>query len=117
MFTESHEEHSAVTRSAPFTSHTRVTRWTAWFGLAGLAAAITAALVLVVSQIVFGREAIGGTSGLVLLYLATAIVGIGLAVVGRILPFALRASGFAMTAPGPVEDSSLEFRTDTRDAA
>ena len=118
MFTQSREEHSVVTRSGPFTSRTRVTRWTAWFGSAGLAASITGALVVVVSQIVFGREPIGGASGLALLYLATAIAGIGLAVLGRIVPIALGASWFATTARRPIEDSpSPKVRTDTRKAA
>jgi hypothetical protein len=117
MFTQSREEHSIVTRSGPFASLKRATRWAACFGSAGLAASIAGVLVLVVSQIALGREPIGGASGLVLLYLATAFAGIGLAVLGQIVRIALRASGFAMAAR-PIEDSpSSKARTEAREAA
>jgi hypothetical protein len=66
----------------------------------------------------FGREPVGGASGLVVLYLATAIAGIGLAALGRIVPIALPASGFAVTAPRPIEGlPPPKVRTDTREAA
>ncbi len=113
MFTHAHEEHSAVTRK-----QMPSTPWGAWCGSAGLAVAVAGALVLIVSQVVFGREPIGGASGLVLLYLATAIAGMGLAVLGQILPIARRASGFARLAPLSIEASPPpESRADTRDAA
>jgi hypothetical protein len=118
MFTHSHEEHSVITRSSPRPLQTRVTRWAAWCSFAGLAVAVAGALVLIVSQVVFGREPIGGDSGLVLLYLATAIAGIGLAVLGRIMPIERRSSGFTAVAPFSIESSPPpEGRTDTREAA
>jgi hypothetical protein len=118
MFTQSREEHSVVTRSEPFASQRSAARWAAWCGAAGLAASIAGAIALVVSQIVFGREPIGGTYGLAVLYAATAVVGIGLAVLGRIVPIAGRASGFVMAAPHPIEGSPPpKARTDARQAA
>src|SRR4051812_827401 len=118
MFTQSLEEHSIVTRSAPFASQKRAATWAAWFGSAGLAASIAGALVLVVSQIAFGREPIGGTSGLVFLSLATAFAGIGLAILRQTVRIALQASGFAMAASRTIEDSpSPKGRADAREAA
>jgi hypothetical protein len=118
MFTHAHEVHSVATRSSRFASQARVARWAAWFYSAALAFAIAGALVLVVSQIIFGREPIGGPSGLVLLYLATAIVGTGLAALGRIVPISRRASGSPTLDPVST-DGSLppEARTEARKAA
>jgi hypothetical protein len=117
MFTP-REEHSTVTRSSHFASQTRVKRWAAWTWSAGLAVSIAGALVLVVSQIAFGREPIGGASGLALLYAATAIAGIGLAVLGRIMPIARRSSGLATGAPYSTEGSRPpKAGTDRRKAA
>jgi hypothetical protein len=116
MFTHSHEEHSVITRASP--RQTRGTRWATWCSVAGLAVAVAGALVLIVSQVVFGREPIGGASGLVLLYLATVIAGTGLAVLSRIMPIARRASGLTTVAPFSIETSPPpDSRTDTREAA
>jgi hypothetical protein len=118
MFTHSHEEHSVVTPSRPVALHEGLKRSVVWCCSAGLAVAIVGALALVVSQVVFGREPIGGDSGLVLLYLATAVAGIGLAVLGRILPTARRAPRFAVASPFPNEVSPPpRARTSAREAA
>jgi hypothetical protein len=118
MFTHANEEHSVVTRSSPFALPTRGTRWAVWCGSIGLAVAIAGALVFVVSQIAFGQEPIGGVSGLVLLYLATALAGMGLAVLARIAPIARRTSGSA-TAASFSTDGSVpeEIRRDAQEAA
>jgi hypothetical protein len=116
MFSHSYEEHSVITRSS--SRPTRVTRWAAWCSVAWLAVAVAGALVLIVAQVVFGSEPIGGTSGLVLLYLASAVAGVGLGVLGRIMPIARRAAGFTMVAPLSIETSPpQEVRRDTPEAA
>jgi len=118
MFTHHPEEHSVVTRTNRSASQTRAKRLAAWCASVGLAVSIAGALVLVVSQIVFGREPIGGASGLVLLYPATAVAGIGLAVLRRIVPVARRASDAATAASYLVENSpSPKARTNAREAA
>jgi hypothetical protein len=118
MFTHPHEEHSVVaTRPSPFTVQARLTRWAAWCGSAAMAVATAGALVLVISQVVFGREPIGGAFGLALLYLETAVAGIGLAVLDRILPIARRSPEPAPAARFPMAGSPPEARTETRDAA
>jgi hypothetical protein len=82
-----------------------------------MAVAIASALVLVISQVVFGREPIGGISGLAVLYLETAVAGIGLAVLDRMLPIARRAPGSAPAARFPMAGSPPEARSEARDAA
>jgi hypothetical protein len=114
MFTHPYEEHSVVV-TRPSAVPARLTRWAIWLGTAAMAAATAGALVLVLSQVVFGREPIGGTFGLALLYLETA--GIGLAVFDRILPIARRSPGSAPAARFPMAGPPPEARTETRDAA
>jgi hypothetical protein len=118
MFTHANAEHSVVTRSSPFALPKRGTHWALWCCSIGLAVAIAGALVFVVWQIAFGREPIGGVSGLVVLYLATAFAGIGLAVLARIAPIAWRTFGSATATSFSTEGSMPEeIRKDAQEAA
>jgi hypothetical protein len=79
MFAQSHHEPVAAVRRSPSTSRARAALIAARSASLFVALGVAAASVLVGSHVVFGREPIGGTSGLFALYAATAVIGIGLA--------------------------------------
>jgi len=118
MFAQSHQESLAV-RPSPSTSHARAALWGARAASLFVAFGIAAASVLMGSQMLFGQNPIGGTSGLFALYAATAGVGIGLALFHQLREWAARLSQsitpppakvIALPQPAPASDERWTSR-------
>jgi hypothetical protein len=103
MFAHEDRVPRTITCLHPTGRRARVALWTAWSLVAPLALAVASTLGLVASRVAFGREPIGGSSGLLVLYLATAGIGVGAAALVQILAAARRAAGSA--GPGPLDVS------------
>ncbi len=107
MFALSHQEPRPRSSAAPAAELSvrrarPVELWAVRSASLALALGIAAASVLVGSHVVFGQGPIGGTSGLLALYGATAGVGIGLAVFFQLMAFANRLAESLTPPPAKV---------------